>query len=202
MLARTLTCSSSPPLLPAPCLPSSLPSVSPPRRAGAVPGEPCGPAARHGLLQRLLRPPRPQADCTGWVDGGRCGQAGSACGGWLESGSKLMGGRAAGAAAGPTRRRDGPSLQRGARKAQHRACAACFSVRLVCRRHCMQGSFPPLPLCHRLQASRWCKTGSSPSAAPTTELEVESISYQRCHGAGKRGKPNQRNDWGEGGRPS
>lgn len=36
-------------------------------RAGAVPGEPGGPAARAGLLQRLLCPPRPQADRPGWV---------------------------------------------------------------------------------------------------------------------------------------
>lgn len=50
-----------------PSCPSHHLARSPTCRAGAVPGEPSGPAARHRLLQRLLCAPRPQADCAGWV---------------------------------------------------------------------------------------------------------------------------------------
>lgn len=121
----------------------------PRRRAGPVPDQPRGPAPRHGLLQRQLRPPRPKADRAGWVPGSMqrpCWAGQHRCA-WQYG-----------------------SMHSQASKGSVHAAGMAYNARLYNEAVELESILWPHTNPHaHPQVSRWCRTVSSPSAAPTTE---------------------------------
>lgn len=135
------------------CNPAEPPAGLPCCRASPVPDQPGWPAARHGLLQRQLCPARPEADCAGWALPAlqahpalkHCMHAACWAGSSASTGCPLGGICAQGGGQPPSADVPAPRSRLGVSLGGPQSCSPC------------------------LQASKWCRTESSPSVAPTIE---------------------------------